>query len=500
MNEAKNNIAVTFIDEPQFTDAAKGLAKQENVKQASAAPSLLQRLGDLMQAKRSAIQKIQWFVVLFYFSLLIWPAFLPLPKDYVHFYDNLILLAQFIFWGIWWPFVMLSMVLIGRVWCGVFCPEGALSEWSSRRGLARLAPRWMRWGGWPFVAFVSTTVYGQLISVYEYPKAALLILGGSTVAAMIVGFIYGRGKRVWCRHLCPANGVFSLLSRLAPVHFNVETAKWKTAQRLNYSIDCPPILNVRNKVGNSDCHMCGRCSGYRDAVKLDVRSPNQEVLAIDDETQNPWDIALLFFGLLGVATGAFQWSASPWFVQLKQSLAEWFINHEYYALLDSNAPWWILTHYPDTNDVFSYLDGLSILLYIFTTALAVSSLLLLGLWLASMALKETQDTSSVGISNVKTSLLWHLGYAFIPLAGASLFLGLSSLTFAMLKAEHLNIVGIVQARIILLVLAYLWSGYLLSKKIMPFNVSMTRKILAFSTLFSASLLVAFSWIEMFFIW
>ncbi len=61
----------------------------------------LQRLGDLMQAKRGLIQSIQWLVVIFYFSLLIYPAFLPLPKDYAHFNENLVLFAQFIFWGIW---------------------------------------------------------------------------------------------------------------------------------------------------------------------------------------------------------------------------------------------------------------------------------------------------------------------------------------------------------------------------------------------------------------
>ena len=124
----------------------------------------LQRLGDFMRVKRSLIQSIQWMVVIFYLGLLIWPAFLPLPKDYVHFYENLILFAQFVFWGIWWPFVMLSMILLGRVWCGVFCPEGALSELSSRHGMGLSIPRWMRWGGWPCVAFVLTTVYGQLIT------------------------------------------------------------------------------------------------------------------------------------------------------------------------------------------------------------------------------------------------------------------------------------------------------------------------------------------------
>ena len=52
----------------------------------------------------------------------------------------------------------------------------------------------MRWGGWPFVAFVLTTVYGQMVSVYQYPQAALLVLGGSTVAAVAVGWCTPRAS------------------------------------------------------------------------------------------------------------------------------------------------------------------------------------------------------------------------------------------------------------------------------------------------------------------
>ena len=459
------------------------------IKQMPLKKPFLQKLGDFMQQHRRMILGLQWFIVLFYFTLLIWPAMLPLPKDYVHFYENLILFAQFIFWGIWWPFVMLSMVLMGRVWCGLFCPEGALSEWTSRFGLGHAIPRWMRWGGWPFVAFVITTIYGQLISVYEYPKAALLILGGSTVVAMLVGFIYGRGKRVWCRHLCPANGVFSLLSRLAPIHFKVDSEAWEQAPHRTPAVDCAPLVSVRSMTGNSDCHMCGRCSGHRQAVALSSRSPAEEILNIEPSKANYWDILLLALGMLGVATGAFQWSASPWFVQLKQNIAEWLIERDSFWLLNDNAPWWLLTHYPDTNDVFSYLDGVSILLYISATTAVIGGSILAGLWLAGRIIKS------------ETIIPWHLGYSLTPLAGSSVFMGLTALTISMLKAEHIALDWVEPMRISLMILGYGWMAYLLWRKTAQINKPQwLQRLSAWVIIIVGTIPVGLSWYIMFYIW
>lgn len=180
------------------------------------------RLGLAMRRHRNLILGLQWFVVLGYMLLLVVPALLPLPPERAHSWDDITRFAQFVFWGLWWPFVILSVMLAGRSWCGVLCPEGALTEWVSRFGLGQGIPHWMKWSGWPFVAFILTTVFGQMTSVYDYPKPALLILGGSTLAAIATGLVWGRGKRVWCRHLCPVSGVFGLLARVAPVHFAVD--------------------------------------------------------------------------------------------------------------------------------------------------------------------------------------------------------------------------------------------------------------------------------------
>ncbi len=448
----------------------------------------LAALGDWMQRQRCAIQTTQWIVVGLFLVLLIWPAFLPLPQEYVHFYENLILLAQFVFWGIWWPFVMLSMMLMGRVWCGVFCPEGALSEWASRHGRGGAIPAWMQWEGWPFAAFVLITLYGQLISVYEYPKAALLVLGGSTVVAMLVGFFYGKGKRVWCRHLCPANGVFALLSRLAPVHFQVDRERWEQAPPRTPAVDCAPLVNIRTMTGSSACHMCGRCSGHRDAVTLTARSPNREILSLQEADLSRWEVRLLIFGMLGLATGAFQWSASPWFVALKQGLAEWLIELDIFWPLQSNAPWWVLTHYPETNDLFSWLDGAAILLYIGITTLLIGGTILLALRLAGWVLGQRE-------------MPWRLAYGLTPLAGISVFLGLSALTVGMLKAERLELGWVGDLRIALLIVAVLWSGQLIWRILAALEgISVWRQWVAWFVTMAGTAVVVLSWTQMFFMW
>lgn len=408
----------------------------------------LQQLGDGMRRHARLIRYLQWSVVLIYAGLLIIPALLPLPHSAARVVDNLVLLAQFMFWGIWWPFVLLSMLLFGRLWCGVLCPEGTLSEWASHHGLGLGIPAWVRWGGWPTLGFCLTTLYGQLISVYDYAQAALLILGGSTFAAMVVGLLFVRGKRVWCRYLCPVSGVFGLLARLAPLHFAVDEQRWKAnaAPRLPLP-NCAPLLDIRRLQGASQCHACGRCSGQRGAVQLSARSCNREILQARDQPPPAWDVRLLLFGVIGLAMGAFQWTASPWFIALKQSLAEWLVRRDWLWPLQDDAPWWLLTHYPTLNDSFSWLDGLCIVLYLAGSALALGG----GCWLLlRLAARLAGDAA----------LFRALALTLTPLGGAGLFLGLSATTVKLLRYEGWVLAWVQPARAALLAGAIAWCLWL----------------------------------------
>lgn len=451
--------------------------------------------GEWLRTHGALVRRLQWLVVLVYAVLLIVPTFLPLPDNASHVWNSFTVVAEFAFWGIWWPFVLLSMILFGRLWCGVLCPEGTLTEWASKHGRGLGVPRWMRWGGWPFTAFVLTTVYGQMVSVYQYPHAALVVLGGSTAAALVVGYFYTRGKRAWCRYLCPVNGVFGLLSKLAPMHYQVSEAAWRHSlaqsgqtisitKRRPPAVDCAPMLDLRHMRGGSDCHMCGRCSGHHDAMALQWRSPSQEIVEVAATEATHWQTWLIVFGLQGVAIGAFHWSASPWFVTVRQAIATWLIDRDLLWPLADNAPWWILTNYPERNDVLTWLDGALLLAYIAATALVWG-----GLTLALLALA----TRCAGAW--RTQRLHHLAQSMIPLAGIGVFLGLSAITVTLLRGEGVFLPWVNSARLALLMAASGWSLWLAWQILRSWGTGLARAAAA-----CALMVLALAWVDSAWAW
>jgi polyferredoxin len=457
----------------------------------------LANFGDWLRRHQPFIQRAQWGIVGVYLLLVALPAFLPLPDRLTHIWTNLTLFAQLCFWGIWWPFVLLSMVLVGRAWCGLMCPEGALSEAVSRHGRGLAVPHWLKWKGWPFVAFACTTVYGQMVSVYQYPKPVLLILGGSTAGAMVIGYLYGRNKRVWCRYLCPVNGVFGLLAKLAPIHFNVDQDAWALSRRTRQRdghvalqpVNCAPLVALPTMRGGADCHMCGRCNGFRDAISLQLRSPNEEIVHVAGSAPKPWETVLIVFGMMGIAAGAFHWSASPWFVDAKQALAEWLIDHGFTALMSIQPPWWILTDYPDRSDSMTLLDGTVLLAYIFATAVVIGS----GVAVALLAAMRSLGAWS-------SARFHHLAQALIPIAACGVFLGLSALTVTILHGEGINVPFVAQMRGALLIGAALWSLVLGWKIAALYSRSALRRLAASSALSLAVALGVGSWALLFFVW
>ncbi len=434
---------------------------------------------------------MQWAVIALYLVLVAVPAFLDLPPRTAHLWSNLTLFAQFAFWGVWWPFVLLSMVLVGRSWCGLLCPEGALTEVVSRWSLGRHVPKAVTWAGWPFVAFALTTIYGQMVSVYQYPAPVLLVLGGSTVAAIAIGLVYGREKRVWCRYLCPVNGVFAVLAKLAPVAFQVDRAAWSAHRPGEIgppAVNCAPLVPIRTMRSASPCHMCGRCDGFRGAIELRLRSPNHEIVHVSGTSPNPWETVLILFGMMGIALGAFHWASSPWYVSVKQDLAEWLVGHDLSWPLERSLPWWILTNYPALNDVMSLLDGFVLLAYIAATALVFGTA-----FSALLAL-------SVRITGPFDGRRFHhLAQTLIPIAGCGVFLGLFAITLTLLKGEGVRVPYVPEFRAAMLGGASLWCVWL-AWRVTGLWAAGLRQAAATGAVACAAAIAVYGWVLLFFVW
>jgi len=377
----------------------------------------LQRVGDTLQQRQDVIRCIQWVFVGAYYFLLIVPAVLPQPTGRAAVFSSLAGWAEIIFWGVWWPGVILGTMLFGQFWCGVFCPDGALSELVSRHGRGGKIPAWIRWGGWPLLGFSLIVTYEHLVNAYQAPRAILLSLGGASLLALLCGYFLGRGKRVWCRYLCPVSSIFSLLARCAIFHFKVDRKAWDAAPKpLPRTVDCPPLLDVRRLRSNEKCSMCGRCSGHRNAVVLSCRAPGREVISLDPAEIRSADAFAICAVLIGLSYGV---------VHGRDGLVGGILQP---------AGW--------------FGTGLAGSLL---TALLIGGTVALMLWVSG---------------GRRAIVACHLAYSLIPLAGCGVFLGALEHSFLLLKEADFSIaVWADGIRLCVVLWGALWS-WLLGKLIL----------------------------------
>ena len=384
------------------------------------------------------------------------------------------------------------MILFGRLWCGVMCPEGSLSEFASRHGRGRSTPRWMRWKGWPFTAFVLTTVYGQMVSVYQYPKPAALILGGSTLGAIadrlslrprearVVPLSLPRQRRLRASFEARAGAFFDRPRRLGG--------------RVRHG-GTPPsgqLRAARAPEARSTAHRLATCAAaapaFRDAIELKSRPLGSEIVKTSGTTANGWESALIIIGLMGVAVGAFQWSVSPWFVAVKQAIALWLVDHDIMWPLSMRLPWWILTDYAERNDVLTVLDGAILLFYIAAAAVVDELRPRICLW-----------RSPTGSSAVELAPLPSSRPVLLPLAACGVILGLSSQTVTLLHADGFDLNWVSDARIAALAVATAGTMALFWGIAGQYGKKSTR-LSATAVMLPAPAIAVFAWVLQFWIW
>jgi polyferredoxin len=224
---------------------------------------------------------VSWLFVLV--NLWLWRG----PQDRAH---NGALLM---FWAWWWPLILLSHPLVGRLWCS-FCPFmvwGGIAQGVAGRLGLRPAP-WPhgdsdRWGA-PLLAagFAAILVWEEVANLADtaWLSSCLLLL---ITAGAVLGSLRFE-KRFWCRTLCPVGGMNGLFAKLAVSELRAQAGTCSGSCR-SYACfkggpaegegmataGCPLGTHPAHLDDNRNCVLCLTCAQAcpHRSVKLRLRPP-----------------------------------------------------------------------------------------------------------------------------------------------------------------------------------------------------------------------------------
>jgi polyferredoxin len=224
-------------------------------------------------------------------------------------------LATALVWNLWWPLVVVSVLLIGTAWCAV-CPWDALSSWLVRRrwwrrasphpGLNLRVPSYLNNVWLALLLFIGLTWLEIGVEVTSKPYATALMAVAMLVMAVVFLLVFER--KAFCHYACPVGRTLGYYARLAPVA--VRPVEQKTCDRCTtlecykgsaLIEPCPTKLVVGRFSQNTFCISCGNCAlscPYQN-VTWRLRSIASEA---GDQARPQWDGAWFMLALLGITS------------------------------------------------------------------------------------------------------------------------------------------------------------------------------------------------------
>lgn len=432
---------------------------------------------------------LTWFhvaMVVVFVGIMFVPLLLPEAPENATPLTNFTAFANYVVWGLWFPLLFLSVIFAGRLWCGILCPMGAASEWMNRIGWQRPIPRWLRWEGTPVVSFVVTTVLGQTLGVRDHPEALAGVFGGTMAAALLIGLLYGRKKRVWCRHACPIGRVLGLYSRMGGVQFTPK-ARLPGPESYTEKGVCPTLIDLARKTESRHCIECFRCVNpqAKGSVRMELRRPGVEIELIRDHRANPVEAWFLFLDT-GVALGAFLWLVLPQYQQWRQALGTLAIHRQWDWLLQVGSPWLVSVH-PQRAEVFLWLD------FVMIVGFMLACMAALTLLLAATTAACARLAGLMGGTGSFKQRFAELGYQYAPVAMMSLVIGLGGMLFEPIRHTALGMSGVHALKGGLFLLGVIWSIWLADRILVRQGVAAARRWIPLLPGVAGSIAVGIAW-------
>jgi transcriptional regulator with AAA-type ATPase domain/polyferredoxin len=209
-------------------------------------------------------------------------------------------IANMLAWGVWWPLLVVSLLLLGRAWCAV-CPLSFAAEGVQRAAGRHLAPPDLLRRLGPIVSligFVAIVWIEETTHMLSNPLRTGMLLVSLALAAVLVAWLYQR--HTWCRYLCPLGAmgaVFAVSSGLRVTARREVCAGSCTGHECfkgtDKSAGCPMFNHALYVTNGQYCKLCMRC--VQDCPHQSVR------LVLQPPLQDTWRSNLLSADMVPLA-------------------------------------------------------------------------------------------------------------------------------------------------------------------------------------------------------
>ena len=241
--------------------------------------------------------------------------------------------ATMLIWVYWWSLVILTFVLVGRIWC-FFCPLGAVGEWLNRRvgTLNRKWPKALR-NLWPaHIFFITLTGLDMVFGIDTMPNMTGYFLLSLMIMSIGLAIIFE--KRSFCRYVCPIGGMCGIYSMTSSVEVRAksrgrcESCTTKECIRgTDKSYACPWFEYPGEMDRNNYCTMCLECvrSCPHDNVGLSVRPAGQDLWRTNKRVFDEVILAVAMVGVMASHTIATTQPFNDWVttIETEQGIAPW---------------------------------------------------------------------------------------------------------------------------------------------------------------------------------
>ena len=189
-------------------------------------------------------------------------------------------------WANWEPLVILSCLLMARIWCS-FCPIGFIGDLFSRLRQSRLKidARYLNYGYFVSALGLALVFWSQAaLDMWEKPaETAWLLIAMLSFAIVFALFFEGH---IWCRYVCPLGQMVATFARISVVeirsNYNYCSYECSSYDCFSGRGDIPGCKMAKGPFAmdtNQDCVLCGNCikTCPNQSVRVNLRPPGWEL-------------------------------------------------------------------------------------------------------------------------------------------------------------------------------------------------------------------------------